>query len=399
VRAAPTRNGAAPPIGSRDCAGPPPSGLIAAMKAAPLRLAAAALLVAACRDPEPLRVGFLGGLSGRNHDLGVSARDGAQLAFEELDAAGGVRGRPLELVVIDDAQDPEAARRGAEQLVASPVVAVIGPVTSGMAEVVLPVFDRAGLLAVSPTVTSTAFAGRDDQLVLLYSTTAEAARALAGHLGRTGRARRVAVVLDEGNRAFTTSWLEHFRAAQEGRGGAVVSVTAFRSGEGRLGEVAERALRAPGAPPDGVLILANAVDCAALAQQLRKRSPGVLLLGTDWGFTQALEAEGGAAVEGALFVQKVDLLDRGPAFAAFRDRYRARFGRAPDFAAVTAYEAAGVLAAALRDAPTREGVRAALLRRGTFPGLQAELRVDANGDVARDHRVMTIRGGAMVHVE
>lgn len=369
------------------------------MRAAFPTLVAAALLLAACRDGAPLRVGFLGGLSGRNYDLGVSARDGAQLAFEDVNAEGGVRGRPLELVVHDDAQDPAVARAAAEALAASDVAAVIGPVTSSMAEVVLPVLDRAGLLAVSPTVTSTAFAARDDQLVLLYSTTAEAARTLAEHLARTRRGRRVAAVVDAGNRSYCESWLEHFRARHEAAGGEITGVVTFQSGATRMGEVADRALRAGGAPPDAVLVLANAVDCAAFAQQLRKRSRHVLFLGTDWGFTQDLPVQGGAAVDGALFIQKVDPLDRSPSFERFRARYTARFGRAPDFAAVTGYEAGRMLAAALGEAPARDGVRAALLRRRVFAGLQGELAVDANGDVTRVHHVYSIRDGQLEHVE
>jgi len=66
-------------------------------------------LVNGCGPREPVRVGFLGGLSGRVADLGEAGRNGAQIAVEEVNRAGGIDGRRVELIVRDDAQNPEKA--------------------------------------------------------------------------------------------------------------------------------------------------------------------------------------------------------------------------------------------------------------------------------------------------
>ena len=65
--------------------------------------------LAACSPPEPLRIGFIGGLSGRVADLGEAGRNGAQIAVEEFNQAGGINGLPVELIVRDDGQNPEKA--------------------------------------------------------------------------------------------------------------------------------------------------------------------------------------------------------------------------------------------------------------------------------------------------
>ena len=59
-------------------------------------------LVSGCGPREPVRVGFLGGLSGRVADLGEAGRNGAQIAVEEVNRAGGIDGRQIQLIVRDD---------------------------------------------------------------------------------------------------------------------------------------------------------------------------------------------------------------------------------------------------------------------------------------------------------
>ena len=62
--------------------------------------------ISACGGPEPpILLGFVGGLSGRVADLGISGRNGAILAVENINSAGGVRKRQVKLMVMDDKQD------------------------------------------------------------------------------------------------------------------------------------------------------------------------------------------------------------------------------------------------------------------------------------------------------
>lgn len=357
--------------------------------------AALALSLGACRA-EPIRVGGAFNLSGRHYDLGVSGRDGATLAVEDLNAAGGVGGRRLELLVRDDEQDPAVARRVVQGLVDEGVVAIIGHMTSAMTEATLPLANQAHVLLVSPTTSASRFQGLDDWLVMLYPSTRRSAAMLLERALRVDGARRLAVIHDLSNRAFSESWLEAVRQGLEAAGGQAVPVPFTSGAERLLGEVADRALQGR---PDGVLVVANSLDSASLCQQLRKRDPKVRLYGTDWGFTQDAVSHGGGAVEGAVFTLKVNLQDRTPAFARFADRYQARFSRQPDFAAMLSYEAVLLVAEGLRRDGTREGLRRTILGLGSFHGLQEDFRLDATGDVQRRQFLMTVRDGRIVPVE
>ena len=91
-------------------------------KAYPLFAFLLLLLLGSCaEEPKPIKVGFVGGLTGRVAGLGVTGRDAVLFAIEQRNQQGGIAGRPIELVVRDDKQDKETAK------------GMVGPVVKVMA--------------------------------------------------------------------------------------------------------------------------------------------------------------------------------------------------------------------------------------------------------------------------
>ena len=97
------------------------------------------LVFFSCKPSEPIRIGFLGGTSGRVADLGIAGRDGVQLAVEICNRSGGVSGRKVQLIIKNDEQTPEVAERGVRELIAEGVLAIVGPMTSAMGMAVVPI--------------------------------------------------------------------------------------------------------------------------------------------------------------------------------------------------------------------------------------------------------------------
>ena len=79
-------------------------------------LAGSWLLKDLLTEPDDIRIGFIGSISGKYGTLGSTARDGAVLAVEEINASGGIKGHRVELVILDDEGDPQKAAAHAEQL-------------------------------------------------------------------------------------------------------------------------------------------------------------------------------------------------------------------------------------------------------------------------------------------
>ena len=352
--------------------------------------------LAGCVPPEPLRLGFLGGLSGRVADLGIAGRNGAMLAVEIRNSSGGVNGRVVELLVEDDKQDPDLARKAVGRLLERKVEAIIGPMTSAMAVATVPLVNEAELVMLSPTVTTTTLTGIDDHFLRVIASTAEYARiSAADHFERLGL-RRVAVAYDLRNRAYTEGWLADYRHAFESAGGTLNITVPFSSSEET--SFADLAGRLLSAKPELVLILANSVDAALLAQQIRKRD-GVVRIGTsEWAATERLIELGGKAVEGVMIAQFVDRDSTQPAYVAFCRRYVERFGQEPGFGGLTAFDAANVVLDALVARQPGQTLKQVILVRGVFSGAQSEIRFDATGDAARETYLTTIRDGSFVRL-
>jgi branched-chain amino acid transport system substrate-binding protein len=133
-----------------------------------LRLLGAGLLswaavgVAAQTAPAapPIHIGVIAPLSGPSADFGVPMLNGIKLAVEEINAAGGYLGRPLELLVKDDEANPELGRKAADELAAQQVVATIAFCNTGVAARSLDVFQSHKIPLIIPCATGSQLTAR-----------------------------------------------------------------------------------------------------------------------------------------------------------------------------------------------------------------------------------------------
>jgi branched-chain amino acid transport system substrate-binding protein len=355
------------------------------------------LLLAACSPPEPIRLGFIGGLTGRVADLGEAGRNGFQLAVEQANAAGGIGGRKIEILVKDDTQNPAQAKRVAEELVAAKVAAIIGPMTSAMAEPVLAAATAGGVTVISPTVTTAALTGKDDLFLRVISDTSNYAGLSANYHFTKNGVRTIAVVFDARNRAYTAGWLADFRKIFTGLGGTIVAEISFESGE--TTDYAALLRQMLVTKPDALLFISSALDTARFAQQAAQLKATQKIIGVEWAATERLMELGGKAVDGLYLAQFFDRDDKLPDFQNFRQAYAKRFQQQPGFVSVAAYDATQATLQAIGKNKNGESLKQTLLERGPFVGAQQPIRFDRYGDAERRAYVTTIRDGRFVVIE
>lgn len=356
----------------------------------------AASLLSACGPQQPVYIGFIGGLSDRNSDNGQSGLNGVILAVEQFNRAGGLDGRMVELIAKDDAQNKETAAKAARELVDAKVEAVIGPFTSGMAEIIVPITGAAGIFQVSPTITSMAFYGKDDNLFRINRTTRDNARDYARVMVSRGQ-RQIAVAYDTRNRNFTESWLNEFREAVAAAGGSVVSSVPYESHPDADWEGTVRKMLV--SRPDSLFFISGALDVARLAQQARKQAPRLPIGAAEWAATEQLIELGGDVVQGLLIVQNYDRDDESPKFKEFTEAYYKRFQRNPGYSSVSAYDAATVVLSALKKRGKGENLKSSALKNGPYQGLQQQIVFDVNGDTQRKVFFTEIRDGRYVQLK
>ena len=350
------------------------------------------LLFSGCAEEKmPIKVGFVGGLTGRTSDLGISARNGVILAVEERNAAGGLRGRAVKLITKDDQQNPDTALKVDRELIDQGVVAITGHLTSQMSVAAVPMVNEAQVLLLSPTTTTSKLSGQDDYFVRVIVATAEAVKSLARFTHQALNLRRITVAYDISNRAFTEEYYTVFNAVYQEKGGGEVLPLAFDgSREQRFSDLADRILQTR---PQGILIAASALDTALLCQHIRRVDADVPLFASGWAYTTDFIQHGGPAVEGVVFPQWHDRQSETEAFVAFSRRYEQRFGTFPNFASTFAYEASQVLFAGLQQTIDHRELKDAIVSRGRFDGLQGDILIDRFGDADRRFFLFTVKGG------
>jgi len=341
-------------------------------------------------DKNPIKIGFVGGLTGRNSDLGIQGRNGATLAVEDINRHGGINGKPVQLITRDDKQDPQTALKVDRELIEEDVVAIIGHMTSTMSEAALPLINERKITMISPTSGTNKLTGIDDYFLRVVNPDIQLINLKTDYAFRNLRLRRMAIVYDLSNRTYTENYAANFKSAFERLGGKVVFSDSFMTGPdvGFKG-FARKILPAK---PDGLLIVAGAMDTAILCQHIRMTGSKIPILVSGWAQTPDLLRHGGPAVEGVVAAQYFDHGSLAKPFVMLREKYRARFGDVDlTFAVVTGYEAVMVVKDALSRNPDPKRLKETILKQKNFNGMQGVFEIDSYGDAKRKGYIATVQ--------
>jgi len=354
-----------------------------------------AAMLWSCGDNTPIKVGFIGGLSGRFADLGNSGRNGAIMAVDWRNTSGGVNGRPITLLIRDDEHQPETARRALRSLISDKVTAVVGPMTSTMATEIVPLANETRTVLVGGTIVTRLLSGKDDYLIRVISDSSVYASQTAQRIQQEYSAQETAVIYDLANRDYSEDWANSYAAEAARLGNPGVTLHPFDS---RVPESASallgNTLLAPQQNSPRLLVMVcGSRDAAIIARTVRQRAPQIRMVAAAWAATEQLIEEGQSSVEDMYVEQYHNVDESGETFRTFRGEYRQRFGRNPDYAAVVAFDAMNLLLDALTAHPERNGLREAILARRQFSGLNGLITLDANGDASRPYFASTIKGG------
>src|SRR4029079_8185059 len=143
-------------------------------------------------------VGFYGSLTGDGASFGQSSREGAELGVDELNAAGGVLGRKLRLLVEDDQSKPEEASNAVTKLVTQDkVVAVIGEVASRRTLAAAPISQRYQIPMITPASTNEKVTEVGDYVFRVCFIDPFQGEVLAKFASNDLKARKVAILRDQ----------------------------------------------------------------------------------------------------------------------------------------------------------------------------------------------------------
>jgi branched-chain amino acid transport system substrate-binding protein len=319
----------------------------AALASVPVTVSAADL------TGQEIRIGVAGPLTTPSATFGLEMRQAVDLAIDERDATGGVLGGKIVAAVMDDAADAERGKAIAKSLCDDPhVLAVVGPVNSGLMLASEKVYADCGLPIVTPMASNPAITEQGLANVFRLTNRDDhkgpaVARWLNAKMGK-----KAAVVVDDGT-PYGKGIADQFSSGFADVGGALVKRWTAKSGQTDFtAEVAEL-------PKDfDVLFFGGIKEGAYVLKNMRKAGLNQVFACGDgcWSVGGFIKPAEGAATagEGVRVLSAAPALGKVPGSAEFAERYKARFGPINNYAA-SSYDSARVVMNAIEAAATKKG--------------------------------------------
>ncbi len=333
-------------------------------------------------------------ITGDWSEFGVNFQRSLELAIAELNAEGGILGRPVRLSVGDTQGNPQQAATLAQQWTSDPtVVAQIGPFASGPSMAAQPIYDAAGMVQLSPTASHTEYAGGSPWSFGIVGTQAGEGPFNANYAYNEIGIRNIAILHLNNDWGIDTA--RYFSEAFEDLGGNVTATEFYFDGESDFTAVLT-SLRDSGA--DGLFIASFYNDGAAINIQKARLGWDVPVIGPTSLYSPQLIELGGEAVEGLYTGTGFFTPDTDPQVRRYVEAFEEAYGAKPNFHAALAYDAMMLLADAIERAGTTESeaIRDALAATENFPGLTGSITFTPKGDAVKGYRMLTIRDGEFV---
>ena len=314
---------------------------------------------------------------------------GVAQAQDQINRAGGMNGVPLRVMIANDDNDPAIAQQVAQELVDDPdVLGVIGHFGSDTTLAAAPVYDKGGLVAISPTSTSVELSGRSPYVFRTVPSDRFAATALARYMLQTLQQQNVAILFNSESN-YSQSLKDEFTTAVYSDGGQVVAEYDLVASNFNPGRVVDQAID-QGA--DVLMLAANTGTLDAALQVVAVNQQRLGLLGGDSLYNpKVLQVGGAAAVDMAVAVPWHVLANPQ---APFVQTSRQLWGGDVNWRTATAYDAAQALRAAIEQNPIRQGVQQALRSSGfSAEGATSPVRFLPSGDRNQAAQIVTVESG------
>jgi branched-chain amino acid transport system substrate-binding protein len=364
---------------------------------------AVALLVAGCNKAAEtqatIKVGEFASLTGKDATFGISSHEGTLMAIEEINAAGGVLGKKLELLTEDTQCKAGEPATVVNKLIARDgVIAVLGEVASSRSLEAAPICQANKIPMVSPSSTNPKVTETGDYIFRVCFIDPFQGTVMANFATRTLKAKRVAVFTDVKS-DYSKGLAKYFKEKFTANGGTIVAELDYNGGDKDF-KAQLTAIKAEN--PDGVFVPGYYTEAALICIQARQLGLTVPLFGGDGWESDKLFEIGGQAVEGNYFSSHYSPEVGSDVSKRFVANYRKRWnGKTPDAMAACGYDSALVLADAIKRAGTTDGpkLRDALAATRNFQAVTGTITIDSNRDASKSAVILQISGGKCKYLE
>ena len=349
-------------------------------------------------DGSTIKVGEFASLTGKEKTFGMSSHEGTELAFEEINKAGGVLGKQIELLTEDNQSKAGEPANIVNKLISRDgVVAILGEVASSRSLEAAPIAQEAKIPMISPASTNPKVTEVGDYIFRVCFIDPFQGTVMANFAINTLKVKKVAILTDA--KSDYSKGLAKYFKEQFTKNSGVISSELDYNGSDK--DFKAQLTTIKGAAPDAVFIPGYYTDVALIAIQAQEIGLSIPLFGGDGWESDNLLQVAGKAIEGHYFSTHCSPEDTSSKMTSFVAAYKAKYNKTPDAMAALGYDSAYVLAEAIKRAGTTEGpkLRDAIAATKDFEGVTGKFSLNEKRDAVKSAAILQIKDGKFKFLE
>ena len=349
-------------------------------------------------DAKTIKLGEYGSMTGSLATFGQSTDNAIKMATAEINAQGGVLGKPVEIALEDDSSRAEQVPGAVLKLINDDnVLAILGEVASSNSLAAAPICQSAGVPMLSPTSTNPKVTQVGDYIFRACFIDPFQGSVMAKFARGDLKAQTAAIFTDVKS-DYSKGLTEFFKKEFTSSGGKIVSEESYRAGDT---DFRAQLTNIKGKTPDVIYMPGYYTEVANIAVQARSLGLDKPLLGGDGWDSPKLFDIGQKAVDNSYITNHYSPENRDPKVVKFVTDYRAKYKETPDALAAVAYDAANIMFDAIKRAGTldRAKLRDALAATKNFNGVTGTISMDADRNAQKPIVVLKVADGKQEFVK
>lgn len=354
--------------------------------------AAVALGAGAAHAADEIVIGHYASMTGSEATFGISTDNGIKLAVEEINAAGGIKGKKIKLITYDDqGKAQEAATVVTRLITQDKVAAILGEVASSRSIAGGQIAQKNGVPMITPSSTNPQVTEIGKFVSRICYTDDLQGKACALFVANNLKKTKCAILFNR-QQAYSKGLADEFKKAFTKAGGTITTEKSYGDGDA---DYSAQIAAIRDSKPEAVFIPGYYTDAANIAIQMQKAGVSATLIGGDGWDSEELGKIGGPAVEGSYFCNHYAPDQNSPEVAEFVKKYQAAYGKIPDALAALGYDAAKLLVQSMGKAKSLEGkdLADAINETKGFVGVTGTINLDAKRNAQKPLVIVQVKGG------
>lgn len=355
-------------------------------------------------NSDKIKIGLNYELSGPVATYGQGIVEGIEMAFEEINSSGGVLGKQIEAVKVDNRSDnTEAANVATKLATKDKVVLMLGPATSGNTKAASPIAvqNKVSLISASATADDVTVDknGKVREYVFKTCFSDSFQGVIMANFAFNDLSSKKAAMLVDTTSDYSKGLAKNFKDTYEKLGGTVATEEAYKAKDTDFKAVLTNL---KSANPDVLFVPGYYEEVGLIVKQARELGLNVPVLGGDgYDSPKLIEIAGKDNLNKVFFTNHYSSKDTSPEVTKFRDAFKKKYGKDPDAFNALGYDLAYFAADAVKRAGKvdREAVKNALAETKDFSAITGKFSIDANHNPVKSITVLEVKGGDFTFVK